>query len=59
MDLSHVSTRELLETLARRGDRAKANGEPDGDHLKTDAEHLLRCLPSDLLNYPFRLRDVS
>lgn len=47
--LDDVSTRELLETLKRRGLYVT----PD-DHLAKDAEHLLGCLASEILDYPFQ-----
>jgi len=55
MDLSHVSTRELLETLRKRGTSAKLIDRfaTDGQHLEADAEHLLRCLPAEVLNDPY------
>lgn len=54
MKLDHVSTRELLHTLARRGASAKVTGErADGEHLEADAKHLLKCLSSEVLDYPY------
>lgn len=50
MNLSQVSTRELLEALKRRG---SAHRGTDGDHLEADADHLLKCLGDEVLNYPF------
>jgi len=48
--LDDVSTRELLETLRRRG--AVAGPTPD-EHLEADAEHLIKCLSPRVLNYPY------
>ena len=50
MNLSQVSTRELLETLKRRGSAHRDTG---GEHLEADADHLLKCLDAEVLNYPF------
>jgi len=50
VNLSQVSTRELLETLKRRG---SAHPGTDGQHLEADAEHLLKCLSPEVLNYPY------
>lgn len=46
--LDNVSTRELLETLKRRG-----QGITKDAHLAADAAHLLKCLSDEVLDYPF------
>ena len=54
--LQHVSTRELLETLKKRGQQGMLFGgehKTDHEHLKADAEHLLKCLDSQVLSFPF------
>lgn len=50
VNLSQVSTRELLETLKRRG---SAHPGTDGQHLEADADYLLKCLSPEVLNYPY------
>jgi hypothetical protein len=54
--LDNVSTRELLETLKRRGQRALLfdyGSHQDNVHLVADAEHLLKCLNAEVLDYPY------
>jgi hypothetical protein len=53
--LDDVSTRELLETLRRRGASAAYSKETaaDGAHLRDDAAHLVSCLGDEVLNYPY------
>lgn len=56
MDLSHVSTRELLRTLELRALRARADGYViSGEILQDEAESLLRRLPREVLNYPYEV----
>ena len=54
--LDNVSTRQLLETLRRRGRAGRINdGHRDNQHLESDAENLLNCLAPEVLNFPFKV----
>lgn len=51
LQMQMLTNRELLNELSRRcADELAKTGDSDFEHLKTDANHLLHCLSSKILD---------